>query len=237
MSAWTPDRRFAGQTVAVIAGGPSATPEAIASVSRYAKVVVRESWRLCPIQHGVLLSLDGDREWFRLARDVGGFLGLALTGNPDAGANELDFRYIGLRYERVRIDANTEVEIRNSGIAAVRVAAEMGATEILLVGFDMSRGYALGYVPGVQKPGERPYGYAPEALAALIAELAAQGVTVRHVEKAPEIRATANDPASDVPTQPQPAEAATEESERPTRREPYVMGGEAAERWREQYRR
>lgn len=200
MSAWPIPKKFNGQTVAVIAGGPSATPGAIASVRQYPRIAVRNAYQ---IARGcdVLLSLDGDDDWFEAARSTG-FRGLMLSGLSTVTSAH----WIGLRYERIRVNANTEIEKRNSGLAAIRVAAEMGATRILLVGFDPeTRGYAAGYAPGVQRDGAEPYPALAIGLRALIAELAAKGVTVERVAE-PVIEA------------PAPAEAATEIESRPRRR-------------------
>lgn len=180
MSAWPIPKLFAGQSVAIIAGGPSATPTAIESVLHYPRIAVRNAYRFA-LDADVLLSLDADAPWFAEAGRAGAS-GLWLTGNPE-GADEPYSHYIGLRYERFRVDANTEKEVRNSGLAAIRVAAEMGAARILLAGFDPDvAGYADGYTPGVQQAG-RPYGDMAIALAAIIAELRAKGIEVERVKE------------------------------------------------------
>ena len=195
MSAWPIPKLFAGQTVAVIAGGPSATSSAIASVRQYPRIAVRNSYPRA-MDAAALVSLDGPAAWFDQAR-ADGFRGLMLSGVPDCE------HYIGLGYERFRVDANTEKEIRNSGLTAIRVAAQMGATRILLVGFDPeTSGYAAGYAPGVQQSG-KPYGDMAVALAAIVAELAAQGVTVERVNAAVQSRP---EPVPFVVEQPAPAE-------------------------------
>lgn len=180
MAAWTIPRMFEGETVVVIAGGPSATPEAIAAASSHPCIAVRNAAVVNP---AVLLSLDADADWFRQAIRKTGFVAVMLTGNPDAETADLpNLYYIGLRYESIRVDANTVIDKRNSGLAAIRVAAEMGATRILTLGIDpQTPGYAPGYEPGIQQAGE-PYGVMDIGLRALVAELAAQGVTVERFQ-------------------------------------------------------
>jgi hypothetical protein len=167
---WTITAQWPGQTVAVLASGPSLTP-ALAQRLRlrvHRTIAVNHAHRLAPWAD-MLLALDGG--WPDEYRH---FAGLRVTGVADA---ELDALYIGPRWERVTLSPSHTVEIRNSGLTAVRVAALMGARRILLAGFDHASTTAHFYDDG----DGLGYPHLREALAALTAELHAQGVAVEVV--------------------------------------------------------
>jgi hypothetical protein len=168
---WQVPKMFAGQTVAVLAPGPSLTQALADTVKHLARIAVRRAFRLAP-DADMLVAIDGetgslDDTFWRDARD---FAGLKVTGTQ---SETLDALYLPIPHERVRLSEHHVVEFRNNGLAAIRIAAQAGAKKIMLLGFDTAayeRTHAhtglLGLTAG---------------LAALIAELAAQDVRVEGV--------------------------------------------------------
>lgn len=165
---WKIPPDWQGQTVAVLASGPNMSQEVADALSGHKRIVVNQGYRLAP-DADMIVAMDGN--WPQEYRD---FPGMRVTGVKD---DDLDAFYIGPRWERVRLENGAEVEIHNSGLTAVRIAAAMGAKKIILAGFD---GFS---------PGERVHYYDDEidvgayvgvtiGLKKIIAELAAQGVTV-----------------------------------------------------------
>ena len=157
-----------GDTVAVIGCGPSATPEAIESLQVDRVIVVNHAHRLVAWAD-MLVALDGN--WPQEYRD---FHGMRVTGIEDP---DLDALYIGPRWERVG-----SLEIRNSGLTAIRVAAAMGAARIVLVGFEPEDARRFCDVPTAHLPhADDPYRGVAEGLAQIVAELKAAGIEVEHV--------------------------------------------------------
>jgi hypothetical protein len=160
----TPD--WQGQTVAVLASGPNMSQEVADALREHRRIVVNHTHRLAP-DADMLVAIDGN--WPQEFRD---FAGLRVTGIKD---DTLDALYIGPRWEPVRLDANTVIEIHNSGLTAVRVAAQMGASRIILAGFDPEN-------PRHWYDDEVDIGNVytglSKALEALTAELQAKGITV-----------------------------------------------------------
>lgn len=165
---WTIPKLWEGETVAVLATGPSMSQDVADALSGHKRIVVNEGYRLAP-DADMLVAMDGN--WPQEYRD---FPGMRVTGVKD---DDLDAYYIGPRWERVRLENGAEVEIHNSGLTAIRVASALGAKKIIIAGFD-------GFVPG-----ERIHYYDDEVdtgayvgvtigLKNIIAELSAKGVTV-----------------------------------------------------------
>ena len=162
---WAIPPDWQGQTVAVLASGPSMSQEVADALREHRRIVVNHTHRLAP-DADMLVCMEGN--WPQEYRE---FAGLRVTGVLD---DDLDALYIGPRWERVQMEAGRVIEIHNSGLTAVRVAALMGASRIILAGFapetqrrwhddDVDTGAYIGLA---------------EALKALEAELTARGVIV-----------------------------------------------------------
>ncbi len=176
----TPD--WQGQTVAVLATGPSLTPALVAALCQYRTIAVNEAVRLAP-EADMLVALDGN--WPPAYRN---FAGQRVTGVAD---DSLDALYAGPFWCTVRLTNGAMVEMRNSGLAAIKIAAAMGAARIILAGFDHPERSHHFYDDEVDT-GE--YTGLPEGVADLVAQLAAQGVQVERaapVAEAPALAATA----------------------------------------------
>jgi len=157
----TPD--WQGQTVAVLASGPNMSQEVADALREHRRIVVNFTHRLAP-DADMLVAMDGN--WPKELRD---FTGLRVTGVLD---DDLDALYIGPRWERVQIAPGHEIEVHNSGLTAIRIAAQMGAARIILAGFDL--GTPGHWYDGVQEA----YTGVAQGIAALEAELTARGVKV-----------------------------------------------------------
>lgn len=162
---WTlPPDLFRGETVAVLATGPSMTQELADSVRQHKRIAVRRAFRFAP-DADLLVALDGptgsldDAFW----ADAEDFEGLRVCGVEC----DVDALYCGMWYETVQIAPGHTIEIRNNGLAAIRIAERAGAAKILLLGFDAARYEALHEFRGLT-----------EGLAQITAELRSRGVEV-----------------------------------------------------------
>ena len=160
-----------GETVAVLGSGPSMTQALADSVKQHRRICARRSVRFAP-DADMLVTLDGpsDAEFWPEAK---GFSGICVIGYE---CDEADAMYVNLPHERVTLGEGHEIEIRNNGLAAIRIAAMAGAGKILLLGFDRGRyetresNAAIGF-RGLE-----------EGLDALIAELRARGIEIERVD-------------------------------------------------------
>jgi hypothetical protein len=167
---WTNDRPWQGLTAAVLACGPSMSGELAEALREHRTIAVNEAIRVAPWADATL-ALDAN--WTTEQRS---FAGLRLTGIEDP---ELDAFYIGHRFERIRLAPSHVVEISNSGLAAIRLAAEMGAARILLAGFEPES-------PGHFYDDEvHEYVGIAIGIRQLTEELAQRGVTVERYELPP----------------------------------------------------
>ena len=167
----TPD--WANQTVAVLATGPSLTP-ALAEAARaqaHRVIVVNAACALAPWADALVAM---DAHWPPAWQ---AFQGIRITGvdQPD-----LDAWYIGPRWERVQLAPGHVIEVRNSGLTAVRVAAAMGATTILLGGYDQGDWRHFDDAPAAEGDASAYIGVA-EGLQAIVAELRGCGVIVEQL--------------------------------------------------------
>ena len=166
---WIVPRMWEGETVAVLASGPSMDQALADSVKQHRRICARRSFRFAP-DADMLISLDGpaDAEFWRESRDFGGMRICGFECDEDAW-------HLHLPHERITLGEGHVVELRNNGLAAIRVAAMTGAASILLLGFDRGlyekreNNVAIGLI-GLE-----------EGLDALIAELRARGIEIERV--------------------------------------------------------
>lgn len=124
---WKPAGEWAGQAVAVIAGGKSMTSEVAESLRQYRTIVADDACAIATWAD-MLVSVGGN--WPQERR---GFAGMRVTGVDD---DTLDALYVGPMSERITLGVGNEVEVMDSSLAAIRIAADMGANRIILAGFD-----------------------------------------------------------------------------------------------------
>lgn len=169
---------WAGCTVAVLGAGPSVSQEVADSIRA-------QGHKCIALNHTVALAPWAD---MLVALDPGpsfcaalpGFAGLRICGVDDPDTDAL---YCGTWWETVVMSPHETIDIRNNGLAAIRIAARLGAAKLLLCGFDPAhRGYHTGALSEVEAAhmhaDDEPYRGLTKGLAALVAELRAQGVEV-----------------------------------------------------------
>lgn len=108
---------------AVLATGPSLNSEDIEKLRGKCKVVcVSDAYRLAPWAD-VLVSSDA--QWWKVNKEAQEFEGLKFSLAPD---------FCGLPKQIRKFDGGSGW---NSGLLGIRVAVHLGATKVLLLGFDM----------------------------------------------------------------------------------------------------
>ena len=168
---WTPNGEWQGATVAIFGSAQNLTPDVCEALRSNFCVAVNFACRAAPWAD-MLVALDGN--WPQELRE---FKGERMTGVADP---DLDATYVGPMYERVRLSPSHEIEIRNSGLAAIRIAARMGASRIILAGFEPERPWHF-YDDEVDT-GE--YVGLSAGIAQITAEMAARGIVVERYEPA-----------------------------------------------------
>jgi hypothetical protein len=129
---WSVPRCFAGQTVAVLASGPSLSSQAVEEVSRLPCIAVNNTHRLAPWAWALYAA---DDEWWAHPSnaDAHAFAGHRVTVGEVPGTKRM--RNTG----RSGYDPDPR-SIRtggNSGYQALHLALHTGASTVLLLGFDM----------------------------------------------------------------------------------------------------
>lgn len=161
-----------GLTVAVLASGRSLTQELADSVKDMPRIAVRRAFRMAR-DADFVLALDGPPN-FDFWDETEGCRGTRVCGVECA----LIAAYLNIPHERVDLAPGHVIEIRNNGLAAIRLAALLGAAKIVLLGFDPEP-YQHFYRDA--DPDWDRYPGLAIALAALIAELRARGIEIEHV--------------------------------------------------------
>ena len=141
---WTADRRWPGETVVIVAGGPSLRTMDLSclrvpSGDRPSVIVVNTSYRLMTNAEVLYFC---DYKWFVEHRQaVTAWPGLAVTLAIKAAQECPTVRWLrqgdvsGLADDRSVLNTG-----RNSGYQAIGLAVHFGARRIVLVGFDMAPG-------------------------------------------------------------------------------------------------
>jgi len=190
--AFLPD--WSGETVVIVASGPSAASAPVSLARGLARVIaVNESWRLAPWADA-LWGCDVD--WWDHAGGAPEFAGLKFTVDARAAEHWPDLRLVPVRrphYAIVQEPIGTVGWGGNGGFQAVNFAAHAGARRILLVGFDMSIRGGLhwhGPHPGAMaNPRAGNVGVWRRTLDGAAAALAAMGVEVVNCSEASTLRA------------------------------------------------
>ena len=128
-------RLLRGGTVVCLGGGPSLTAEDVAAVrSRAVVVAINDVYKLAPWAE-VLYAADA--KWWKWHHGAPSFPGMKFTLQPEAA------RWPGVQVlqntgERGLETAPTGLRTgRNSGYQAINLAVHLGATRVLLLGYDM----------------------------------------------------------------------------------------------------
>lgn len=132
---WCVPKLWPGETAVCIGGGPSLMPEDVAWCRGRARVIaVNDAYRIAPWAD---LLYACDAKWWRWHGGVPTFTGLKATLEPA--------EFPGIRRLRrgpllgLATAPDTLATGRNGGYQAINLAVHLGATRILLLGFDMRR--------------------------------------------------------------------------------------------------
>lgn len=161
-------------TVVCIGGGPSLTAADVAYVRGRVNgvIAINDAYRLAPWAD-VLYGCDA--KWWYWHKGVPGFAGLKFSIDPVARRHR---DVIVLRRGRdagLETDRGALATGANSGFQAINLAVHLGATRILLLGYDMKGNHWFGSHPDHSKP---PFAVCLSRFASLPPALAARGVTV-----------------------------------------------------------
>ncbi len=173
------DQAWVGATVAILAAGPSMSQSVADAMREHKTVVLNHTVTLAPWAD-LFLALDPGETF---CAQCPNFAGIRVCGIDDPDTDAL---YAGLMYERITLGEGHQIEIRNNGLAAIRLTERLGVAKIILCGFDPQvRGYYTGewseaeqaYLSTVE--GETYPGLS-KGLADITAELQAKGIIVEH---------------------------------------------------------
>lgn len=166
-----------GETVVCIGGGPSLTPEDVNYCRGKARVLaINDAIKLAPWAD-LLYACDG--RWWEMHKGVKSFEGLkyGMTVNTKKWADVLKLRNDGL--DGLCLDPTGLRTGRNSGYQAINLCAHLGASRILLLGYDMKRHGGKGHWFGDYKGWTpSPYQQFLQAFPTLVEPLKALGIEV-----------------------------------------------------------
>lgn len=169
----TVPRLWPGETVVCVGTGPSLTQADVDACRGRARViVVNDAYRLAPWAD---LLYAADDKWWAWHKGAPGFAGLKYTIAPcrhawpglqvlrNSGQHGLESNPSGLRTGY------------NSGYQAINLAVHLGASRVLLLGYDMAGDHYFGSHPDRTRP---PFAPCLKAFATLPDPLRAAGVEV-----------------------------------------------------------
>lgn len=171
-------RLWPGETAVCIASGPSLTAADVDYCRGRARVIVVNKSILLAPWADVFYACDG-RGWGWWKDEIAAFGGLKFSMDGGAAAHGATvIKNAGVW--GLSTDPGKLANGRNSGYQAVNLAALLGATRILMLGYDMQQGphgetHWHGDHPNHSQP---PYGSCAAAFKSMIAPLATLGVTV-----------------------------------------------------------
>ncbi len=160
---WQVPRMWEGKTVAVLAAGPSLTQEQADGVKKLPRIAVNRAVKFAP-DADMFGAIDP-----RFHEGMDDFAGLRVCGIEC----HQGLLYLPMAHEVVTMAPGHVVHIRNNALFAMRIAALACASKLLLLGFDSERYDAIHAGIGFM-------GFTA-GLAALIAELRAQGIEVERI--------------------------------------------------------
>lgn len=171
---------WAGKTVAVFGGGPSFNTPLAESLREHITIAVNHVVSLVPWVDA-MVALDGDIDYWKSVPND--YAGLKMCGVP---SDDIDAMFIGSMYETIVLTPHHTVDVRNSGLAAIRIAARCGASRILLLGFDPDTyTHAVGYPIAPESNPNVAYPLLSAGLESVIASVRASGVAVEFVAPLP----------------------------------------------------
>jgi hypothetical protein len=172
---WKIEPIWAGETVAILGAGPDMTAELAETAHGHKTIAVNRAVKFAPWAD-MFVALDPHHPFWEEA-DRLQFAGMRVCGIEC----DYDALYPGMMYERVQMDGGT-IEVRNNALAAIRIAARMGAKKIILLGFDPER-----YEEVHAHTGFRGL---TQGLIQITAELQANGIEVERIDSAEQFPGT-----------------------------------------------
>jgi hypothetical protein len=136
-------RLWPGSTVVCIGGGPSLTPDDVAYVRGKARVIaINNAYQLAP-WGDVLWATDST--WWRQHKGVPSFQGLKFSAGISGAYDDCDVRLLkckrGLKgMQGLSLDPDAIQHGKNGGHASINVAVHLGASRIVLLGYDCKLG-------------------------------------------------------------------------------------------------
>ncbi len=142
-------RLFPGQTIVCLASGPSLTKADVEFVRGKVPVVcVSDTYRLAPWAN-VLHSCDA--KWWNWHPKTVDFAGLKYT--LDKRLNRPDVQRLKTTgHEGLELDPIGVRSGRNSGYQALNIAVHLGASRVVLLGYDMHGDHFFGSHPDQSRP-------------------------------------------------------------------------------------
>lgn len=171
---FTPD--WQGETVAVLGAGPDMTAELAETARGHKTIAVNRAVKFAPWAD-MFVALDPHHPFWEEA-DRLEFSGLRVCGVEC----DIEALYAGMFYESVNMGEGHTIEIRNNALAAIRIAALMGAKKIILLGFDPERYEEVQAHTG--------FTGLVAGLAQITAELQAQGIEIERTDSAAQFPGT-----------------------------------------------
>ena len=176
---------WTGQTVVIVAAGPSCSAIDLTRAMGYAKVlVINESWNLAPWADAMYAC---DYAWWKHRDGCPGFHGVKFSADQQAVDEYPDIRHVELWREVNTIiteEKNVIGDGRNSGFQALNLAVLLGSKDIVLVGYDMTLEYGVHWHGWHDRPLNNPQEHNVlvwrKHLDAVAPLLAKKGVRVRN---------------------------------------------------------
>lgn len=167
--------RWPGSTVVCLGGGPSLTAEDVEYVRDKAHVIaINDAFRLAPWAD-VLYACDAKWWFWHWEKGAREFAGLKYALDPSAK------RFPGVQVLRKGAETGLTRDPaalclgRNSGYQAINLAVHLGATRVILLGYDMHGGHWFGHHPDQSGP---PFNVCLQRFATLPTPLTDAGVEV-----------------------------------------------------------
>lgn len=138
-------RLFPGSTIVCIGGGPSLTRDDVELTCARAPVVaINDAWKLIPHGKTDAILFACDHKWWRWNEGVPSFTGLKYT--LEHGGRRHRLHWPDVHVLRNTGDRGLELDPsglrtgRNSGFQAIGIAVHLGASRIILLGYDLQVG-------------------------------------------------------------------------------------------------
>lgn len=173
-------KRWPGETIVCLGGGPSLTVADVDAVQGRARVIaVNDAYKLAPWAD-VLYAAD--RRWIDWHQGVPTFTGLKYSIQANLSTMRLDWHVLrNTGFDGLELDPGALRTGFNSGYQAVNLAVHLGAARIILLGYDLCpdgmRTHWFGDHPQeIAVPS--PYPQMREAFQTIVEPLKAAGVEV-----------------------------------------------------------